>query len=527
MLENCASRIKETIQSEKFLVILICAFICSFATHGFLFANYAPFGDAVAYGIELDAQDAWFIQLGRFLLPLDTAVKGTITQPMLSGILSTLYIGVAAFFVCEILEFKEKWQWVLTPAFLCINVSIADLYSSFQFSAPPYLFAMLLCVTGVYCLKQRHNFSTLILSSVLFMISFGLYQAQIVVALLLMDLMIIMLCLNNEDKRKIWITIGLFILSVLIALVLYFVCLKLVLAVSGIQMPDSYNSVIGLRKLRFWQLVADTKADIYHYFSYYLGHENFLGKDARIANIILVSFTIVSVALFLYRKIRSGRLSLHNVFVSFLLLCAFPVISVLMPVAMREQYIRFYVCYAVCMFYPAIMLLQNITIKQSLKKGEKILTCICSFIVLFRTCVFTNELYTNQKVTYDRTVSLTTQIMNDLNNEEGYVPGESEVVFVGRLYRNENLAQISSAFDEFRKPYNAVINASPTYTDSLTAFIRMMGFNVNSVSDLNILTEIESNQETIDMPSFPTKGYISKKGQYYIVKVSAWGPENW
>ena len=117
--------------------------------------------------------------------------------------------------------------------------------------------------------------------------------------------------------------------------------------------------------------------------------------------------------------------------------------------------------------------------------------------------------------------------MNDLNNEEGYVPGESEVVFVGRLYRNENLAQISSAFDEFRKPYNAVINASPTYTDSLTAFIRMMGFNVNSVSDLNILTEIESNQETIDMPSFPTKGYISKKGQYYIVKVSAWGPENW
>ncbi|MEE3487320.1 MAG: glucosyltransferase domain-containing protein [Bulleidia sp.] len=520
------SSVYRNILSSKFKIILLSSVIFSFIAHGFVFNNFAPQGDGVIFAFSMEEQNRWFISLGRFLLPLDTVIRGNMVQPLFAGILSTFYIAVSAYFICECLEFHEKYQWILTAGFMCVNLSLADLYTNYERLVPPFMFAVLMVTGSTLLLLKKQGWKAILVSSVLYGLSMGFYQAQIVFALLIMDLILMQMCLQGKDIKEILRVAGRFLISLLLAGVLYYCLNHAIQSYMNISAPHSYNSMSGLASLEFWQLVSDVKANIFNYLSYYLGKGCFLGLDLRIADIILTVITA-------FLTVR--HLILHHEEISFLHILfliidmgLFVVCSLLMATLMREEYIRFYVSYAICMFYPALMFFMDQTavqLKDKHKNAIQTVTAVCAFIVLFRTSVFTNELYTNQKILYDRTVSLTTQIMSDLNHEEGYVPAESKVLFIGRLYRNENLQKLGNTFDEFKTPYSEQHRASATYTDALVDFVKMMGFDVNSIEDPQILSEYERSSEVQSMPSFPQNGYIMQKDGYYIVKVSAWDPD--
>lgn len=115
---------------------------------------------------------------------------------------------------------------------------------------------------------------------------------------------------------------------------------------------------------------------------------------------------------------------------------------------------------------------------------------------------------------YDRSLSITTQIVYELNHMEGYKPGETPVVLIiDDLITNDNITQIK--FDRRWLANSKKMNF--TYTASFSSFIDVLGENVNFVSAGEYLSE-EEKTVVETMPIYPANGYIEQFDNAIVIK---------
>ncbi len=242
------------------LKCLIYTFIWGFVAHGYMFSNNSVSHDSLG---ELIAMD-WILETkqasGRVFWPVYRLLfVGRMAQPWLSGILSLLYFGFAAFLICKVFSIHSNFLLALTCGTLTVNISVIALTSTYIQDLDADALAMLCAVAAVFCWNM-HRFG--FLAGIPFItISLGLYQSFISVTITLAIFVCIKELYSGVSAKNVFVK-GLRAISMLIAGGLFYLCVLKLYEMAGKFSMDSgsYNSLSAIQSItfeRFIQLVVD------------------------------------------------------------------------------------------------------------------------------------------------------------------------------------------------------------------------------------------------------------------------------
>ena len=172
--------------------------------------------------------------------------------------------------------------------------------------------------------------------------------------------------------------------------------------------------------------------------------------------------------------------------------------------------------YALYLLFPAgLMIISNIGPVPLKKQMQYIAGFICVFL-LIRNVQYSNIVYMYDRVTYDRTVSIMTRVLEDVEEYEGYESGKTQVALIGEFSRNYNVA----VYKEDRKFVNGSNKTSTTYPQTTYNFWRSMGSPINGIQDSVILKTYAEMDSVKEMPCYPYEGYCQMIGDVLVVKIA-------
>lgn len=502
---------------------LLGAVLFCMAAHAFAYFNFAPVHDGVNYVWNFAGK--WEVSLGRFLQPKYGRLRGEYTMPWLSGMLSMLYIGLAAFLVNDLFEVDNRWLALLTAGFLSANATMTNLTMVFSYAADAFALALLLACAGAYAVIRLPNLAGVLLASGCFAASMGLYQSYALVGGLLLVLYAMLQAACDRQvfaqQARCWLR---YAATVAMTAVVYFAVYRLVLSRYGTEMApaNAYNSPARLAFLDVESLPAQIRGAYAGFAEYFFGAgcaELTLMQKGNIALFVLGGVLFVVYAV----KERLPAFSVLLVVAGVLL---FPGAALAVSILAQHGRIYFLTAHALFLMYPALLSLLE-RIRFTAKDGQSVRLFARSLI--FRACVFvlcgcilfgnirySNEMYTFRSVQYDKTISYATRLMERIDSVPEYERNKTEVVFTG--YSSAGLSNMKEPKGwEWMEGMN---NSSITYLQVLRSFIHMMGEQMNIPLDYSEMPDYASMEAVKAMPAFPAQGCCMMIDGRLLVKLT-------
>lgn len=510
---------------ERLRYSLLGAFVFCMAAHAFAYFNFAPVHDGVNYVSHFAG--TWEVSLGRFLQPMYGNLRGEYTMPWLGGVLSMLYIGLAAFLVNDLFDVENRWVALLTAGFLSANATMTNLTMVFSYAADAFALALLLACAGAYAAIRLPDAAGVLLASGCFAASMGLYQSYALVGGLLMVLYAMLQAVCGRQtiaqQARSWLR---YAAAVAMTAAVYFAAYKLFLYRYGTKMApaSSYNSPARLAFLEAESLKQQIRAAYASFAEYFFGAgcgELTLMQKGDIALFALGG------ALFAAYAVKE-RLPVSSVLLTAAGVLLFPGAALAVSILAQHGRIYFLTAHALFLMYPALLAMLE-RLRFSAKDGQSVRPFArsralraCVFVlcgcILFGNIRFSNEMYTFRAVQYDKTISYVTRLLERIDSVPAYERGKTEVVFTG--YSSAGLSNLKEP--EGWEWMEGMNNSSITYLQVLRSFIYMMGERMNIPLDYSGLPDYASMEEVKAMPSFPAQGCCRMIDGRLLVKLTGY-----
>jgi len=225
-------------QVVMFGFILLITFIFGFLAHSYAFYNPALANDGLQ--IDLLVDQNWQISIGRFFQPVIRYFTFVSYTPFLSGVFWILFYSIALFFLARTLNIQNKLLIAIISALIITSGSHIEAFSACENWNVIFAFNFMLAIISVYVFN-RYKFG-FIFSGVIIILVFAIYQSFACVAVTLFVICTIKKLLKENFKISA-IYLLKCALTVLVATILYFILLKVVLKVTGVEIEqDMYNS---------------------------------------------------------------------------------------------------------------------------------------------------------------------------------------------------------------------------------------------------------------------------------------------
>jgi len=230
-IDSCIKRIYANID-VRFKAIILSSFVFGLLAHGMALFNQFSIHDDVFCIFDVGSTYC----LGRWFLEILQKITSTIfichySTPLFKGLLSILFIALSCCFVVKTLKIKNIVTCIFISGIMITTPVVANLFG-YMFTAPYYMFAVLLSSIAVYLLNEiTENFKStnFIISSLLICFSIGIYQAFIPYTLSFMMMCFIKKIYENEDDSNIIKSAIIFSCSMIPSLGLYFIFTKIAL----------------------------------------------------------------------------------------------------------------------------------------------------------------------------------------------------------------------------------------------------------------------------------------------------------
>ena len=238
----------------KYREMFFAALCAGLVAYGFAMTNILNNQDNISntpggYGAGT-ASGRWFLE---YLAETVRAVWGTNTLPLFNGLLSIVFVALAACLAASVLELQSRPFRILTGALFVTFPSFA-MTMLFMFTVGYYAFALLLTLVGVYVAK-RFGLYGIVPGAVCMALALGIYQAYLPVAAALFLLILLRRgCSDNPPPARDAFLQGLRFLSVLVlGLLLYMLLLRLALYQSG-EILNDYQQIDEMGSLSLAEL---------------------------------------------------------------------------------------------------------------------------------------------------------------------------------------------------------------------------------------------------------------------------------
>lgn len=431
------------------------------------------------------------------------------TYPTLIGFLSLLFIGIAIFFIIETLKLKNKIAKIVLSGILVTNYSISLLNASYLHDADSYGLALLLISIGLWLIVNDKK-QIYWLGIIFFTLSLGIYQAyaNVVLFIFLMIAFVELLSGNNWKESIINLIKRGFLLG--FAMILYYVGYLLVVKLTNVNQLH-YNSPTVVLNFDFDFICKRIFNTIWSEIDWFFWPSNYNVKLIECLNILMVVLAVIFIVAIALKK-RSSKM---NYLWMFLILVAMPIginfITFISSIYHGLTYYAFFLTYAF-----VLVLSENYAELYDdaiLKK----LPIIFMAIMIFDNCIYSNAAYLKKELEHEATLFNFTRIVDRVEQLEGYVPGETEILFIGEL----NDSQITNnriGFD-----YNGVglwDNYSVTYYETYEVYLNYyLGYKAN-IGPYERASEYTKRDDVKQMDYFPSKDSIKMIDDVVIIKLS-------
>lgn len=504
---------------KSFLFIMICTLLFGLVAHGYCYFNVNYSHDSL---LIYQNDFGWQISLGRFLHPVYLWGRGLFYTPTLVGFLSLLFIGVVCYLITQIFSIKNKTLICLICGVLVTNMSVTLLTATYILDVDIYMFSLLLSVLSVYVLKKFKY--GLFLSPFLLICSLGLYQSYFQVAIFLFMMIAVKDILDGKKFKDVFVDGVKEIVILLVSLIFYYLLFKWVLVLTNIEISNSSNGLSTVGQYNnFFEIYNNIITACKYVFKWGVNPKIYHSNLIFSVNILMF---IVSVFIIFY-ILFSNKVKFKNILLLLIIL-------ILMPFGINfvgfishgvEHELMIYSFYLFYVF--VIMLLQmfinyiknknTIFNKKSVSKCSSFIVCALFGILIFNSIIYSNQVYLKKDFEYQTTLFTMTRIVDRIEETDGYVVGETPVVFVGniqdsKLYKERlsfNLNEVGLGCD-----------FSLTYYSTYQLYLNeLLSYPITLLSESDAI-EWSKKDEVKQMKSFPDVNSSKIIDDVMVVKLS-------
>lgn len=419
--EDLGERVK-----TEYRTAFISAFVVGLLVHLPAFVMDVPNHDGLA-SIYFDQN---MITSGRWFLTVACGISSYFTLPWLIGLVSLLWLSVTAVILIDILQVKSPIHVIIISGLLVAFPSLASTYA-YIFTADGYMFGLMLSVLAVWFIKKYPD-RGYIPGALCLCFSLGTYQAYLPMTIILAMYAVLSFYLEEDGiKKKLIYTIKALVMGV-IGGGLYYLILKLMLKIQGVQLAD-YQGISSMASADS-NLLELIKASYVDFAAFILkGGVLFNNLVSAIIFILLVIIWITVAFVIAKERYLFGEplFYLVTLFCIASLPLVFNVIYFVSPEVNYHLIMRFQ--YALCIIIPLSMLMRR---SEEYTSGG-IVDVISQWVVIalgvimvFNFAITDNIGYSNLQKKYEKTYSYCLRLADRIEQTPGYYTG-MPVVLMG------------------------------------------------------------------------------------------------
>lgn len=367
---------------------------------------------------------------GRIFVPLYRDLfRSDVTLPWLIGVLSLLWAGLAVFLVLQFFRVESRGMGILIAGIFVANVSYSATAATYIHDLDCYMFSLLCAVGAAYLWKEKKL--GWLLGAGMLTVSMGIYQSFLFVAAALVMMDCILSLLNGESFGTVFGKGLKAVAMIVLGGIVYYAGLKISNLLSGIDLhTGEYNSLdlmTGMTPSLLLQLIVGAYADwLYRLLNAYNTYPGILVKAGTAALLAICAVAIGS-------GVFSKKLSWKE---KGLLV----VLAALLPLCMNMIYVltrggsHDLMVYGIWMTWLLALLLSSWLAKQFKDKVWQWQNWLCMLVaaaILYGNVQFANGMYIKKEMEHEAYLSLMTRVADRMEQFDGYIPGETPVVFVG------------------------------------------------------------------------------------------------
>lgn len=499
--------------SPAFKIAFISAMTVGLFAHIYMFTNKLPnFDDLIGvdnFGVTFK-NGRWFLWVvGAIAYHLDLVFS----LPWVNGMITLVLLGISAGMTAVLLEIKSKTANALLGAALVVFPSWTGTFF-YMFTAPYYALAVLLAVASVYFMV-RHK-KGIFISPILLACSLGIYQSYLPFTA---TLYVVLLFLMLFDERNGYFTILkkslLYLCNMAIGTVVYFICMKLSLLLTG-QELNSYKGISSMGKIELARLPEIFRTIAVNFFGIFFHNNMEISYSYLIKGMYLVLYAASLVMVLYLLAVNIRKRDLLRAAETVVLLGVYIIaINSIYIMCADGIYSLMYYSYVFLMIFPFALLDRCIRMREEkLWIGMEYVTTVATAIGVAGYCHFANGEYFSMQLSYEQASSYYNTMITQIKSVDGY-RDDMKVVFSGTdlvdktLYRNAVMDTFSMSGRD-----DALADAY-----SRQNFIRYYcGFDAET-ADIDILSK-DSQIKVARMPSYPNDGSIQVMEDAVVVKLS-------
>ena len=494
-------------------------FLWGMAAHAYGFLNFTISHDSLYEFISTYWQHTWKNSLGRiFVQPYHTLFRGIIAIPWMAGLLSMIWAALALYCIVSMFSIRSKASTFLLAGVLITNLSVLANAATYIGDLDANMLAMLCAVVAAY-LWQKHRLGWL-LGAPLLLLSLGLYQSFIDVAIVLILLLCVMRLLKGERFQAVLISglkgIGMLLLGGGLYVCAVKIDQRILQTVISDGTPSSFSNL-------WTRPVAEKIACIPGAYAQWFGMfrrplSTYPATILMLANAALLILTI----LLLLRYVKKRRLPLPELLLALVLLALLPLASNLCYV-LNAGVANPLTRYAVWLTYLIpILLTDGVDFDVRIpplpqRLGMRTLRILCGALLavyLWSNVLTANTAYLKKDLERQATLSSMTRAMGDLDDAADYIRSETPVAFYGFNTEFNTL----EGFEELNALDGLDLNSQITY-DYHWAYIRYILNEDIVLCPTAQYYEIAASEALAQMPRFPDKGYFRLIDGVMVVKM--------
>ena len=495
---------------------LASAFGWGMAAHGYMFLNNSVSHDSLReFHAEILGNNIK-MGSGRIFTALYRDLLGSdVTLPWLTGILALLWIGLAVYLTARIFRLESKAVIGLLGGIFAANIAVSATTATYIHDLDSYMFSMLCAVAAVFCWKEW-KFGWL-MGAVFAAGAIGIYQGYLFVTVTLVMFDCILRLYRQETFRAVF-TDGLKAVGmILLGGAAYYAAMKAMLALTGAQLvTGDYNSmdlILHQSPAAVVGLVGDAYGDWFRrLWEAYSSYPGILVKGATAVFLLVCGAALVTVLI-------SEKIGLPEKLLSLAL-------AALLPLGMNLIYVltisrtHDLMTFPIWLFYLFALLNADFLVKKWHRPGRWVrLACIgLSALLLYGNVRFSNGMYMKKDLEFDAYLSLMTRIVTRMEMTEGYLPGETTVVFVGNP---ENRNPMIPGFKDY---WNVIGMTSgdlliePERSRYQAYFDYILSLPIR-LAESETWETVSKSPESKAMPCYPTAGCMEFRDGILVVKL--------
>lgn len=488
-------------------------YLWGLSAHGYLFLSNSITHDSIDEFINSSDMMAAKFGLGRIFAPLVYALRGPISAPWWLGLLMLLWISLAVYLVFRLFDIRENWLMVLTAGIMTVNMSLIPLVATYIHDVDCYGAALFVAVLAVFL--WRKGGKSALFGVLPVVATLGLYQSYVSITITLVMMVSILELYQGKPWKEVFFP-GLKAAAMVIAgALVYSVLLKAVPVLAGLDLTEgdynSLDSMLRLTPVGILKLIGTTWiSTVFSLVTVTSGLPLYVSAAVQ-GILLLICVTAVTMKLF-SRELGVGQKTLLTV------LC------ICLPVCMDVARIlsggisHDLMHYALWLVYLlALLLLRG----QKKREKAQMLAAALICLNLFNWVQTANVVYTGKRFIQDANLSLFTRIVSDLEGTEGYVPGETPIVFIG-----EPGLSLTGLPLQYQKYYTTGFDTgfaigTPTQDHYQCYFHYVMMYPGVVASD-EVMESYIWRQDVMDMPEYPQSGSIAMLDGVVVVKLGVY-----